>query len=146
MGIVASGSSLGGILHPVMLNHFFNGSLGFGGGVRVSASMMAGMQLVAICLMRSKYPENGQEEVKHIPYREAWTKFSKDYANICVLVASVFIWSFMSITPKLSLYSSAFLFSQAIFFPVFYIQLDAVEHGVSSSFAFYSVSVFFIFL
>lgn len=90
MGIVASGSSLGGILHPIMLNNFFNGSLGFGGGVRVSASMMAGMQLIALCLMRSKYPENGQEEVKHISYREAWAKFRKDYANVCVLVASVF--------------------------------------------------------
>lgn len=34
---------------------------------------------------------------------------------------------------------SMFIFSMGLFYPIFYIQLDAVKHGVDSNFAFYSV-------
>lgn len=43
MSIVASGSSLGSVIHPIMLNNTLNGLLSFGNSVRASAGLVAGM-------------------------------------------------------------------------------------------------------
>ena len=47
MGIVATGASVGGIIHPSMLNQLFEGSLGFHNGVRVSAAMNGFLLIIA---------------------------------------------------------------------------------------------------
>ena len=36
------------------------------------------------------------------------------------------------------------IFGMGLFFPIFYIQLDALRHGVDSNFAFYSVCPFVV--
>ena len=59
MGIVASGSSLGGLVHPIMLNNLFHGSqaIGFGRGVRASAGLVIGVEFLAILLIKTRYAE-----------------------------------------------------------------------------------------
>ena len=63
MGITVSGSSLGGILHPIMLNYLFNNELSlstkarFAKGVRASAGFVAGLHILALVLLRTKYPK-----------------------------------------------------------------------------------------
>lgn len=47
MGIVATGASVGGIIHPIMLNQLFEGKLGFHNGVRVSAAMNGFLLIIA---------------------------------------------------------------------------------------------------
>lgn len=54
MSIVASGSSLGGTLHPIMLNNLFNGGVGFANGVRASAGLIGGCLVLAICVMHPR--------------------------------------------------------------------------------------------
>lgn len=54
MGIVTSGSSLGGVLHPIMLNKLFHGSIGFHTGVRISAAFLLTLLVIASLLMRTK--------------------------------------------------------------------------------------------
>lgn len=77
MSIVASGSSLGGTLHPIMLNILFNGRVGFHNGVRASAGLIGGCLALAICAMhprRSKYgggAKDGEEE-KAIESSQNW--------------------------------------------------------------------------
>ncbi|KAG1861033.1 hypothetical protein C8R48DRAFT_575125, partial [Suillus tomentosus] len=46
MGIVATGSSLGAISHPVMLNNLTNGRLGFANGVCASAVLSGGLLFI----------------------------------------------------------------------------------------------------
>src|ERR1700733_5211210 len=54
LGIAASGSSLGGTLHPIMLNRLFHGPIGFKGGVRASAALNFGLLVIALPLMRPR--------------------------------------------------------------------------------------------
>ena len=56
MSIVAAGSSLGAVVHPIMLNNTLNSPLGFGNSVRASAGLVAGMLLVASLLMKERLP------------------------------------------------------------------------------------------
>lgn len=56
MSIVAAGSSLGAVVHPLMLNNTLNGSLGFAGATRANAGLMTGMLIVAYSLMQPRLP------------------------------------------------------------------------------------------
>jgi hypothetical protein len=49
-----SGSSVGGIIYPIMLNNLFNSSVGFAWGVRASAFLTLGLLAVANYLMSAK--------------------------------------------------------------------------------------------
>lgn len=82
MGIVASGSSLGGILHPIMLNNLLHGPAGFTGGVRASAGLNLGLLVVAIALVRTRLPP--QPPAKLLP---AIRKFSRDSAYVAAVIA-----------------------------------------------------------
>ena len=73
MTIVASGSSLGATIHPIMLNNLFN-TLGFGNTVRASAGLVTGMLLIACLLVRTRLPP----PEKTMSVVTALKKFSRD--------------------------------------------------------------------
>ena len=54
MSLVASGSSLGAMIHPIMLNNLFNRGVGFANGVRISAAFVSFLLLVACLLIRTR--------------------------------------------------------------------------------------------
>lgn len=78
MTLVASGSSLGGVVHPIMLNNLFHGSTGFANGVRTSAGMIAGLLLIALPFMRTKYPKVPGPPKDAKVMKAAIKKFFKD--------------------------------------------------------------------
>lgn len=90
MCIVASGSSVGGIVHPIMLNNLFKSSLGFANSVRASAGMVSGLQVLGALMMRAKYPKNlpsgGPQMIK---MSTAVVKFSKDFEYMCTTLGYV---------------------------------------------------------
>lgn len=51
---MGKGSSVGGIVYPIMLNNLFHGSTGFAWGVRASAFLSLGMLIGANLLMSDK--------------------------------------------------------------------------------------------
>ncbi|KAH8115033.1 MFS general substrate transporter [Phellopilus nigrolimitatus] len=136
MGIAVAGSSLGGLLHPIMLNNLFHGHAGFARGVRASAGLIAGMQAIAVLLMRTNYPKNlrrdgldgddndndGQRKTKTGRLWPMIKKFATDRPYVCFVFGMT-------------------LFELVFFFPSFYLQLDAIEHGLDATFAFYSLSI-----
>ena len=69
MGIAVAGSSLGGLLHPIMLNYLFHGSsdiqASFARGVRASAGLVAGLQAIAVILLRTKYPKRVRRQLEN---------------------------------------------------------------------------------
>lgn len=73
MTVVASGSSLGSIIHPIMLNNLFK-RIGFANAARANAGLISGMLLISCLLMRTRLPLNPHP----IGIREALVKFSKD--------------------------------------------------------------------
>ena len=54
MAFVASGSSLGAIVHPIMLNNLLNSRLGFANGVRASEGLISALLFIACLCMRPR--------------------------------------------------------------------------------------------
>ena len=54
MSLVASGCSLGAVVHPIMLNNLFNRGVGFANGVRISATFISVLLLIACLLTRTR--------------------------------------------------------------------------------------------
>ena len=79
MALVAAGSSLGSVVHPIMLNNLF-GRLGFANTVRASAGLVAGMLLIASLLMKERLPPPTNTPAL-LP---ALRKFSRDRVYVLV--------------------------------------------------------------
>ncbi|EJU01044.1 MFS general substrate transporter [Dacryopinax primogenitus] len=116
MGISVAGSSLGGIVFPILLNNVFQ-SRGFQWGVRAMGFFQLGTMIIANLLMSTHYH----------PHQKAMKPPSplKLLRDVPYLVAMVAAW-----TIGLGLY-----------FVFFYIQLYAETVGISSTVAFYTLAM-----
>jgi len=65
MGIMVSGSSLGGVCFPIMLKRLFD-SIGFGWTVRAAAFLILGCLVTANFLVRSRLPPPGWAKGRQI--------------------------------------------------------------------------------
>lgn len=85
MSIVASGSSLGAVIHPIMLNNTLHSSLGFGTAVRASAGLISGLLLIACLIMRPRLPptQNAPE------FWQSLRRFSHDTPYVLATLGSV---------------------------------------------------------
>jgi MFS family permease len=54
MSLVTSGTPLGSMVHPIMLNRLLNGTVGFARGVRASAGFVSALLLIACLSMRTR--------------------------------------------------------------------------------------------
>ncbi|KAJ7108974.1 major facilitator superfamily domain-containing protein [Mycena crocata] len=118
MSIVASGSSLGAVIHPIMLNNTLRSHLGFGNAVRASAGLVSGLSLIACLLMRPRLPPSKV----HLPFWKSVRRFSHDRPYVLATTGMP-------------------TFYIGLYFPLFYLQLDAVTHGLSQTFSFYSLVI-----
>ncbi|KAG1796829.1 major facilitator superfamily domain-containing protein [Suillus plorans] len=118
MTFVASGSSLGAVIHPIMLNNLLNGRLGFGNGVRASAGFVSVLLLIACLCMRTRL----DPPVTPANYIVAAKKCIGDAPFICMI-------------------AGGFFFQTGFYYPLFFIQLDSIEHGLSVTFSFYSLVI-----
>lgn len=117
MAIVASGSSLGAVVHPIMLNNLFV-KLGYRKAVQVSAGTVTGILIIACLLMHPRLPPPAK-----LP--DFW-KSVRRYLRDPPYIAAGF---------------GLMVFPIGMYFPLFYIQLDAIEHGLSVNFAFYALVI-----
>ncbi|KAF8557263.1 MFS general substrate transporter [Imleria badia] len=118
MSLATSGSSLGSIVHPIMLNYLFNRSVGFANGVRISAAFVSALLLSACLLIRTrleppKNPANylsiGKGIIHDVPY--------------CIMCAGLLC------------------FCIGFYYPIFYLQLDSIQHRNPETFSFYSLAL-----
>lgn len=81
MTIVATGSSLGSTIHPIMLNNTLD-RIGFANASRANAGLISGLLVISCLLMRTRLPppETTQDLGK------ALIKFSKDKAYVCCVL------------------------------------------------------------
>ncbi|ESK86380.1 MFS general substrate transporter [Moniliophthora roreri MCA 2997] len=117
MGIVITGSSVGGIIFPIMLNHLFeNPDVGFAWGVRASAFVCLGLLVVGNLLMTTNPPKTKK------PDPPKMSSLFKDSAYIIgVIGATVTDWG--------------------LFFPYFYLQLFAILKRTDPNFSFYLLAI-----
>ncbi|KAJ6456799.1 MFS general substrate transporter [Mycena vitilis] len=118
MSIVASGSSLGAVVHPIMLNNTLR-RLGFATAVRASGGLIGGLLVIACLLLRPRYPP----KVTPPPFWRSLPRF------------------FLHDRPYLLAVLAMFTYTVGFYFPLFYLQLDAVTHGISQNLSFYSLVI-----
>ncbi|EMD35761.1 hypothetical protein CERSUDRAFT_138483 [Gelatoporia subvermispora B] len=122
VGIALSGSSLGAVIHPILLNNLFNKpSVGFAGGTRADGYLVIGMLVVANLLMRPRLPPRKKGDASTSLMAGLRPLFT-DAAYLLTITGSFFC-------------------QVSVFFPAFYIQLYAIEHGIDTNLAFYSVAI-----
>ena len=139
MTIVASGSSLGAVIHPLMLNNTLNKpSIGFAIAARANAGLVSGLLLIACLLMRTRVepPKN------HIDLRKAVRRFVKDRPYVfafCGWVPSGCPSGSRICSTNAPFAASMSTFVAGFYFPLFYLQLDALTHGLNKTFSFNAV-------
>lgn len=74
---------MGGAILPILLNAWFYGSVGFHNGVRASAGLTGGLLVVAILLMRPRYPEKRKKTQK---LTMSFRNFSKDIPYVITVL------------------------------------------------------------
>ncbi|KAG2743827.1 MFS general substrate transporter, partial [Suillus brevipes Sb2] len=119
MTFVVSGSPMGAIIHPIMLNHLLNGPVGFAGGVRASAGLISALLLIACLSMRTRAPSMPTASAS---YSAVARKCSREVPFILTTVGIM-------------------LCQIGFYFPLFYLQLDSIKHGIDAHFSFYSLVI-----
>ncbi|KAI0309091.1 MFS general substrate transporter [Amylostereum chailletii] len=119
MGIASSGSSLGALLHPIMLNNLFHGSVGFANGIRASAGLITATLVLPLLAMRTRLPPRPKAQIS---LSAAANKFIRDDVYVIAVIAT-------------------FMVVQGVFFPLFYLQLYCDQHGIDRTFGFYSLTI-----
>jgi len=124
MGIVASGAAVGGIIHPIMLNQLFNGKVGFHNGVRISAGMNGVLLVIANIIALQKGAGSNVQKAdssSQVPGKK-WYQFFGEPTYCTAVIGN-------------------FLFFMGGYFPLFYLQLSGITHGVDPTLVFYSISI-----
>ena len=115
-GIVASGSSLGGIVFPTLLTRLLP-TVGFGWSLRISGFLVLALLIIANIMVRSR--------IKPVP-----RPFSiKDYTD--PFTEPTFVLLMLSVT-------CGFF---AMFIPINYIVLEAVKNGIDASLSGYLLAI-----
>ncbi|KAG0642823.1 major facilitator superfamily domain-containing protein [Tuber brumale] len=116
-GVVTSGSSLGGVILPIMIQRLIP-QVGYGWTMRITAFVILGMMIIANLTLRSRLPPKG------------WAPFR----------LSDFLKHFKELGYSMSI-AAAFLFFFGMFLPFNYIVVSARRNGMSISLANYLVSI-----
>ncbi|RDB17187.1 Riboflavin transporter MCH5 [Hypsizygus marmoreus] len=116
MGVVASGTALGAVVHPIMLNALLHGPIGFVNGVRFSTGFNLGLLIVANIVMRARLPPKPTGST--VPF----TEFVRDQPYLFMVIGGLLVMC-------------------GLHFPTFFLQLDVVAHGVDRVFAFRCLSI-----
>ncbi|KAF7597125.1 hypothetical protein BBP40_009463 [Aspergillus hancockii] len=116
IGIVAGGSSLGGVIFPIMVNHLVR-EVGFGWAFRISAFVILGMLVFGNLTLRSRLPPS--------PRDLSFVQYFAPLRERAYFLTTV----------------GSFLFYLGMFLPINYIQYQAVTYGMSESLAEYLIPI-----
>ncbi|KAI0728961.1 major facilitator superfamily domain-containing protein [Fomitopsis betulina] len=119
MGIVMTGTGIGGLIFPIMLNKLINGHTGFAWGVRATAFLNLGLLAIANSVMTTRLPSAKQ--------RGPGPKLD--------MKAILTDW------PYLVFLLGLCLILWGMFFPYFYLQLWVNVHGLSGTLGFYTIAI-----
>ncbi|KAI5814878.1 major facilitator superfamily domain-containing protein [Pyronema omphalodes] len=117
LGIMASGSSLGGVIFPIMIRRLII-LVGFGWSMRITAFLILGMMIIANLTLKSRLQPKGST-----PWRI--TDFTRQFRDLpyCLLVAA------------------SFLFFFGMFLPFNFLPLYGQKHGMSPDLSNYLISI-----
>ncbi|THH07595.1 hypothetical protein EW145_g3266 [Phellinidium pouzarii] len=114
LGIVVAGSSLGGIIFPIMLSKLF-AKIGFAWSVRAMALVMFVLQAISIPFIKERMPASKDKKIFDLGA----------YKDVRFLMHSL----------------SGFFSAFGLYTPFWYIELFMLSRGSSANLAFYSIAV-----
>ncbi|KAL7269479.1 hypothetical protein RUND412_007861 [Rhizina undulata] len=117
LGIMVSGSSLGGVILPIMIDRLIP-RIGFGWAMRTTSFLILFMMIIANLTLRSRFPAKGWTPWK----LNEFTKHFKEFGYVTIVIGS-------------------FFFFFGMFLPFNYIVLYGQRHGMSDTLANYLVSI-----
>ncbi|KZT01355.1 monocarboxylate permease [Laetiporus sulphureus 93-53] len=117
IGVIASGSSIGGVFFPIMLQRLIP-SVGFPWAVRAMAFVCLGCLTIATLTIRTRLPPSRNITLRGLVDLEGF----RDWKYVCASIG-------------------AFLVFYAVFTPYFYIQIYANMQGVPNSLAIYLLPI-----
>ncbi|KAH9934351.1 MFS general substrate transporter [Fomitopsis serialis] len=149
MGIVPAGGSLGAVVFSIALNYLFNGSLGFGWSIRVTAFVCLSLLLVGNLLLFDPHSARDDPTAQDVQAKPAYTNgASSEGANEKDLDASAEPAEHDKDTSPPLLDSKyvcilvqGFLTGLGLWFPSSYVQLFAEQKGVDQQLSFYSIAI-----
>ncbi|KAG6856214.1 hypothetical protein H0H87_006550 [Tephrocybe sp. NHM501043] len=97
-----------------MLNQLFHGQVGFRNGVRASAGMVAALLIIAILLMKPRLLPTSR---KHGSTLRDLNVFLRDPPYVIMVTGTVLVFA-------------------GLYFPIFFLQLNAIKNGITPSLAF----------
>lgn len=117
IGIAVTGSSIGGICLPIMLNNLI-ASHGFEKAVQYTGYLLLGCLIIACALMHPRFPPRNPNP----PPKPSPAQLFRDptYSLVCAGLFCV-VWG--------------------LFFPIFYLQVFAQEHGLSENLVLYTLAI-----
>ena len=129
-GFTIAGSSLGGIIWPIMLNRLLNyDGMSFGWSVRVVGFTMIPLAILSTSLVRA--PEKPVEEkTMETEANHSVENQTKKKSDLSVLRKPAFIFTVIGVS----------IFNLAMFVPFFYVTVWSTSLGHSAAFSFYLVS------
>lgn len=116
MGIISAGSSLGGVIFPILIDHLIN-EVGFGWAIRISAFLILAMLIFSNLTVRSRIPP--------FPKDLALVGYVKPLQERVYLLTSL----------------GSFLFYLGMFLPIDYIQVQAMGDGMNVQLANYLIPI-----
>jgi len=121
IGIVVAGSSMGGVIFPIMLNNLII-KIGFASAVRATAYLITGCLIISNILIAPRLPPRHRRPA-HMQLPKPDIKKILSHRAYQIAMAGGFFttWGF--------------------FLPFFYLQIFAESRGIDESLAFYSLSI-----
>ncbi|KAF8199455.1 major facilitator superfamily domain-containing protein [Pholiota molesta] len=119
IGLATSGSAVGGAIHPIMLNSWFHGSLGFHSGVKASAGLTGGLMIISLILMKPRYPKNKKKVISTV---RSFSLFLHDFPYVIMIIGTA-------------------LALAGLYYPIFFLQLNSIKNGISPHLAFYTIAI-----
>lgn len=133
MSLVASGTLLGAVIHPLMLNHLFNGCIGFSRDIIASVGFVSVLMLICLLI-------HAHESTVNTFRRQLYCSGTEILSlSFFVLMTTGYVDLGVGTKCLTILRADPAWGNVMTFFPLFYLQVDSVKHVISVSFAFYSV-------
>lgn len=126
---------MGGALHPIMLNVWFHGSVGFHNGVRASAGLNGILLIISVILMKPRLPPSSKKVGSIL---NSFSMFLRDLPYVITILGYVIGLS-LSYFASDRIYRTVLVLS-GLYYPIFFLQLNAIKNGINPTLAFYTVS------
>ncbi|KAH8924272.1 MFS general substrate transporter [Atractiella rhizophila] len=131
LGVMMTGSSIGGIIFPIMFNKLFHSSIGFGWAIRAAALVELVVLMIANVTLKARLPPRKKGHfIQLSALKENGARFTLCFKS------TEFVTEFVL------LFGGCFFVLLGLYVPIFYLETFAQKAGVSPTLVEYVLPIF----